>query len=67
MGCLISDFFQLILEAPLKLAPDTVDKGLRAYEIFPEEGFELWPCNRSGALVVALVLSPSEADGATEK
>ena len=44
-----------------------VNEGLRILEVLLEEGFELWPRDRSGALVAALVLSPSEADGATEE
>ena len=67
MGCLIADFFQLILGVPPKLTPDAVNKGLRAPEVLSEEGLELWPRDRSGALVAALVLGPSEADGATEE
>ena len=65
--CPISDFFQLILEVPLKLAPDAIDEVLKTYKILLEEGFKLWPRDWSGALVVALVLNPSETDGAMEK
>ena len=66
MGCPILDFFQLILGVPPKLTPDAVNESLRASEVFLEESLELWPRDRSGAFVVTLVLSPSEADGATE-
>ena len=67
VGCLISDFFQLILGVPPKLTPDAVNEGLRASEIFSKEGLELWPRDQSDALVVTLMLSPSEADRTTEK
>ena len=67
MRCPVSDFFQLILGVSPKLTPDGVNEGLRASEVLSEEGLELWPCDRSGALVAALVLSPSKADGATEE
>ena len=67
MRCPISDFFQLILGVLPKLTPDAVNEGLRASEVLMEEDLELWPRNWSGALVAALVLGPSEADGATEE
>ena len=67
MGCPVSGFFQLVLEVPPKLTSDAVNKGLKASEIFSEEGLELWPRDRSGALVAALVLSPSEANSTTEE
>ena len=67
MGCPISDFFQLILKVPPKLTPDAVNESLRASEVLSEEGLELWLRDRSGALVASLVLSESEADGATEE
>ena len=67
MECPVSGFFQLVLGVPPKLTPDAVNEGLRASEVLSEEGFELWPRDRSGALVAALVLCPSEADGATEE
>ena len=67
MGCPILDFFQLILGVPPKLTPDAINKGLSAFEVLLEEGFELWPHDRSGALVATLVLSLSEADRATKE
>ena len=67
VGCPISDFFQLILGVPPKLTPEAVNEGLGASEVFFKEGLELWPRDWSSALVAALVLSPSEADGATEE
>ena len=67
VGCLVSDFFQLILGVPLKLTPDAVNEGLGASEILMEEGLKLWPRDGSGTLVAALVLCPSEADRATEE
>ena len=67
MGCPISDFFQLILGVLPKLTPDAVNEGLKASEVLSEEGLELWPRDRSGALVATLVLGPSEADGTTEE
>ena len=67
MGCPVSGFFQLVLGVPPKLTPDAVNEGLRASEVLLEKDFELCPRNRSGALVAALVLSPSEADGTTEE
>ena len=67
MGCPISDFFQLILEVPPKLTPDAVNEGLRASKVLFEEGLELWLRDWSGAFVAALVLSSSEANGATEE
>ena len=67
MGCPVLGFFQLVLGVYLKLTPDTVNKSLRASEVFLEESLELWPCDRSGAFVAVLVLSSSEADGITEE
>ena len=67
VGCPVSGFFQLVLGVPPKLTPDAVNKGLRASEVLSEEGLEFWPRDRSGAFVAALVLSLSEADGATEE
>ena len=32
-----------------------------------KEDFEIWPCDWSGALVAALMLSPFKADGAMEE
>ena len=67
VGCPVSGFFQLVLGVLPKLTSDAVNKGLRASEVFSEEGLELGPRDRSDALVAALVLSISEADGTTEK
>ena len=52
---------------PFKLTLDTVNKGLRASKVPTEEGFELRSNDRGGIFVAALVLSPFEADKATEK
>ena len=60
--CPVSGFFQLVLEVPPKLTPDTVKEGLRAPEILPEKRLELWAYDESDAFVALLVLSPSEAD-----
>lgn len=49
-----------------KLAPDVVDKDLRVRKVFLEEGFEVRPRNKSNAFVMALMVSPSKADDATE-
>ena len=67
MGCPVSNFFQLILGVSPKLTPDAVNEGLGTAEVFTEESLELWPRDQSGALVAALVLCPSEADGAKEE
>ena len=67
VGCPVLGFFQLVFGIPPKLTPDTVNKGLEAPEILPEEGLELWPRDRSSAFVTSLVLSLSEADGTTEE
>ena len=50
-----------------KLTSDTVNEGLGTPEILPKENLELWSRDGSGAFVVALVLSLSEADRTTEK
>ena len=63
----VLSLFQLVLEVPSKLAPDTIDKGLEVPKVLLEEVLELRPRNRSGAFVAALVLGPSEANGATEE
>ena len=57
----------MVLEVSSKLALNAIDKGLGVSKIFLEEGFELWPHNRSGTLMTALVLGPSEADSAIKK
>ena len=67
VGGVVSSFFQLVLGVPSKLAPDAINKGLGVPEIFLEEVLELRPHDRSGALIAALVLGPSEADGATKE
>ena len=67
MGDVVSSFFQLVLELPSKLALDTINKGLGVLEVLLEEVLELKPCDQSGAFVAVLVLSPSDADSATEE
>ena len=67
VGCPVSSFFQLVLGVSPKLTPDAVNKDLRTSEVLSEEGLELLPRNGSGAFVVALVFSPSEADGTIEE
>ena len=67
VGGVVSSLFQLVLEVPSKLAPNTINKGLGVPEVFSEEVFELKPHDRNGAFVAALVLGSSEADGATEE
>ena len=67
MGSPVSDFFPLVLGVLFKLTPDAVNKSMRAFEVLLEENFELWPQDRSGAFVAALVLSLFEADGITEE
>ena len=67
MRNVISSLFQLILEVLFKLALDAIDKGLRVPKVFFEESLQLRPCDQSGALVVALELSLSEADGAAKE
>ena len=67
MGGIVSSLFQLILGVPSKLAPTTINKGLKVPEVFLEEILELRPHNQSGAFMVALVLGIPEADGAMEE
>ena len=63
----VSNFFQLVLRVFSKLAPDTIDKSLGVPKVFLEEVLKLRPRDWSSAFMVALVLGPSETDGATEK
>ena len=67
MGCPVSGLFSLVLRVPPKLTPDIVNKGLGASEVLTKKGFELRLLDRCDALVAALVLSLSEADGAMEE
>ena len=67
VGGVVSSLFQLILEVSSELTPDAIDKGLRVPKILSEEGLELWPRDQSGTFVIAFVLGPFEADGATEE
>lgn len=66
VGCLVLGLFQLVLEIPPKLNPDTVNKSLRTFEISTEEDSKLKQWNRSGALMTTLVLSLSKANKITE-
>lgn len=67
MRCLVSSFFQLILGVPYKLILNIVNKSLGISEVYQEEGFELGPRNWSGVFMAALVLNPSEPNGATKE
>ena len=67
VGGIVSSFFQLVLGISSKLASHAIDKGLGVFEVLSEEVLELRPRDYSGAFVAALVLGPSEANGATEK
>lgn len=57
----------MILGLLLKLIPNIVNKGLRAFKVPMKKSFELRLHNRGGTLVSALVLSLFEANGAMEK
>ena len=67
MGDVVSSFFQLVLGVLSKFASDTINKSLKVPKVLLEKGFKLWPRDRSGALVLTLMLGPSEADGAAEE
>ena len=62
VGDIVSSFFQLVLRILFKLTPDIVDKSLRISEDFLKEDFKIKLYDQSGALMMALVLSPSETD-----
>ena len=64
---IISSFFQLVLRVPSKLAPNAIYKGLGVNKVLLEEGFELRLRDWNNALVIIIVLSQTEADGATEE
>lgn len=57
----------MIFRVSPELTLNIVNKGLNTPEIFKEEGSELRSYDKSSALVVVFMLSPSEVDGATEK
>ena len=67
VGGVVLTFFQLILGVPSKLTPDTINKRLGVCKVLLEESLELWPRDWSGALIRALVLGSSKADGAAEE
>lgn len=56
----------MILGVLSKLILKVVNKGLGVTKVFSEKHFEVRPFDKIGGFVVALILSPSEADGATE-
>lgn len=64
---LVLGFFQLVLRVSFKLISDTVNRGLRAFEVFPEEDFEVRLRDRSSAFMMMFALSLIEADGVMEK
>lgn len=65
--CQTLDLFQLILGISSKFTPDTINEGLKTPKIPMEEDLELKARNKSGALIIVLVLSSSETNKATEK
>ena len=67
MGSVILSFFQLVLGVSSKLALNAIDKCLAVREVFLEKSFELKLRDRSGVLVTAIVLSPSEVDSVVEE
>ena len=67
MESVVSSLFYLVLRVLFKLVPNTIDKGLEVPKILLEKSFELWPCDQSGVLMMALVLSPSKPNNAMEK
>ena len=67
MEGVISNLFQLILEVSSKLAPDTINKGLKISEVLLEKVFEFRLRDQNSALVTTLVLSLSKADNAVEE
>lgn len=48
--------FKLIIRVHPKLASDIIDKQLEILKIFFEGYFKLWLCNKSGVLVIVLIL-----------
>ena len=60
-------FFQLILKILSKLIPDVVNQSLKIPKVFFKEGFELESYKKNDALVVALVMSSSEANSAIKE
>ena len=63
----VSGFFQLILRILPKLTLNIINKNLRTLKIFTKKDFELKLYDKGCALVIVLVLSPSEVDEATKK
>ena len=66
MRCLVLGFFQLILGVLPKLILEVVNEGLKTSKIFLKESFKLKLYDKSGAFMVALMLSSSEIDGTIE-
>lgn len=67
MECSVLGLFKLVLGISPKLTPDVANVSLRASKVSTKEGIELRPYDRGSIFMVALVLSPSGANGATEK
>lgn len=65
--CPILGFFQLILGVSSNLTPNIADTGLEISKVILEKDFKLRPHDKRGTLEVALILSPSEADGTAKK
>ena len=65
--CLVSGLFKLVLRVFFKLTPDIFNKGLRISKVFSEKGFKFGLFDMSGALMVILMLSLSEANSAMKK
>ena len=57
----------MVLGVSSKLALDTIDKDLEVHEIFSKEVLKLRSQDQSCAVVTALILGLSEADGTAEE
>lgn len=67
VGCLVLDFFKLILRIPFKLVLDVNNKGMRILDVFLEEDFKIKPHNQSNILVATLILGLFEANNTTKE
>ena len=57
----------MVFRVSLKLTPSAVNKFLKASEVFSDKSFKIRPCDENSALVAALMLSPTNANRATEE
>ena len=53
----------MVLRVLSKLTVNAVNEGLRVFKVPSKENFKIRVCDRSGAIIAALILSLSETDG----